>query len=329
MINADEPLIHGSEDHGCLTSPAVRITVRIVLMQKQRIGFLEERHDRLVGFTLSIFFQDRPPQQGLRHLCFNLQILCMSQAPFVVYWRIDRQPDLHTKPIIFQAVAGGNMDKTRACRVLNKICRVESPRSITEWMLILQRGKLVAIQAANDLIITPLHGLHQTIQQPNRDNVGCIPYLNLGVVQFGIERHCHIGWQCPGSGRPDQHEGVRFPLELELHINTRADVVSVFDFRLGKGRLTRDAPVDGFLSTIDETLVNEIGEEAQFSRFIRLVQGQVGLVPFTQNTQPLELFALEINVFSGVSLTCRTNGSHVIHVRTLLAHLLNHLEFNG
>src|SRR5258707_8204906 len=80
-------------------------------------------------------------------------------------------------------------------------------------------------------------------------------------------------------------------------------MVVVFDFGFGQRRVTRNAPVNGFLAAINKASLDNVGEQTQFVRFVFLVQREVGIVPIAEDTQAFELFALEVDVFARISLT--------------------------
>ena len=116
--------------------------------------------------------------------------------------------------------------------------------------------------------------------------------LDKGIAEGRVVRDGEIGRQSPRGGGPDNDRDARPPDNRELYINTLADVVFVFDFRLGQRGAAWDAPIDRFLAAIDKTLCHDIREKPEFVRFIFLVQRQVGIEPITQATQTDELSAL-------------------------------------
>jgi len=56
MVDIDEPLIHGTENHRGLAAPAMGIAVGIVLVQQQSVRSAQDLHDGFIGFTLVAFF---------------------------------------------------------------------------------------------------------------------------------------------------------------------------------------------------------------------------------------------------------------------------------
>ena len=49
-------------------------------------------------------------------------------------------------------------------------------------------------------------------------------------------------------------------------------MVVVFHFGLGQGRARRDAPINRLLAAIDESLLDDVGKEPQFSRLVLLIE---------------------------------------------------------
>src|SRR5439155_20017942 len=82
---------------------------------------------------------------------------------------------------------------------------------------------------------------------------------------------------------------------------TLADMVVVFDFRFGQRGAAGNTPVNGFLAPINKAPLDNVGEQAQFVRFVFFVQREVGIIPIAQDTESFELLALKVDVFTGIS----------------------------
>ncbi len=94
MIDADEPLVHGAEDHRGLAAPAMRVAVRVGFVPQQVGGFAEQREHRLVGIAAAVLLQDRLPDQRGGHLLFDRQIRRVGEAAVIIDGRVNRQSDL-------------------------------------------------------------------------------------------------------------------------------------------------------------------------------------------------------------------------------------------
>ena len=116
--------------------------------------------------------------------------------------------------------------------------------------------------------------------------------------------------------------------QRELHIHALADMVLVFHFGLGQGGAARDAPIDRLLAAIDEALLDDVGEQAQFVRLVFLGERQVRVVPVPEHAEPLELGALDIDVLAGVGLARLADGGRVRGGIARLAHVLADLELD-
>ncbi len=102
----------------------------------------------------------------------------------------------------------------------------------------------------------------------------------------------------------------------------------VFDFRLGQRRARRDAPIHRLLAAINKAFLNDVREQSQFIGLVFLVERQIGIVPVAQHTEPLELRALNVDVFAGVGVAGPADRHRVGAGIAGLAHFLRDLEFN-
>ena len=75
----------------------------------------------------------------------------------------------------------------------------------------------------------------------------------------------------------------------KFHVDALADVIVVFDFRFGQRGAAGDAPVDRLLAAIDETFFDDVREQAQFVRFVFLVEREVRIIPIAENAEAFEL----------------------------------------
>ncbi len=73
-------------------------------------------------------------------------------------------------------------------------------------------------------------------------------------------------------------------------------MVPVLHFRLRQGRLAGSAPVNGFLAPVDVPVQHELAELFHRLGLIVEIHGDVGVVPVSENSQPLELAALNVEI---------------------------------
>src|SRR5262249_31835399 len=151
VVDLDEPLIHGSEDHGRFTAPAMRITVMIAFLVQQRFAETQLVQNGLVGFADAMLFQDRFAEHLGRHLLLEWQIVRVGETSVIVDGGIDRQATLHAEVIIFQAVAGGDVDETGTGNIIDERISLEKLSGpLTKRMLILESAELGGVEAADD-----------------------------------------------------------------------------------------------------------------------------------------------------------------------------------
>jgi len=82
--------------------------------------------------------------------------------------------------------------------------------------------------------------------------------------------------------------------------------------------------VDGLEVAVDQTSVDEIGEDLEHGRLVGGVHREVGLVVVRQRQQPLHLPALLLDELRGVIAALASHGLPV-HVPRPVAELLHHL----
>src|SRR6266446_3675251 len=169
-------------------------------------------------------------------------------------------------------------------------------------MLKFDLAQLDRIQAAHNLEAAPSAFFRDGGKQHRRENISLTADSDLRVAERGIVSNGEIGRQRPGCRRPDQDVGVRRADHWKFYEDTLADMVVVFDFGFGQRRATRNTPVNGFLAAINKASLDNVGEQTQFVCFVFFVQREVGIVPIAEDTQAFELFALEVDVFAGISL---------------------------
>ena len=135
-----------------------------------------------------------------------------------------------------------------------------------------------------------------------------------------MEGDGHAGGERPRRRGPDDdRDFAAFKLRIEiggignervLHVDRAAAVVFVFYFSLGKRRLVGDAPVDGLAPAVDVPSLEESQKRLGDHSFVLGVHRQVGLLPFPQDAQALEVPPLQINKLFGVAPACLSDLDH-------------------
>src|SRR5487761_2121635 len=114
----------------------------------------------------------------------------------------------------------------------------------------------------------------------------------------------------------------------KLHEHALAGVIGVFDFRFGERGAAGNAPVNRLFAAINKALGHDVGEQTQFVGLVGLVQGEIRIFPIAEDAEAFELFALEINVFTGVGFAGFADGGGIGRRVAGFAHVLGNLELN-
>ena len=329
VVDLDEPLIHRAEDHGRLAAPAVRVAVVVILLMQQGGAHAEFVEDGVVGIALAVLFEDRFADHFSGQLLVARQVIGRRETAVVIDGRVDGQADLAAELIVLHAVAGGDVNEARARAVLDKARGEKASRARAEGMLVNQRRELLGAGGADDLVTAPAALFGNRLQQRIADQIRRVVGLHVGVEKVRVEGDREIRGQGPRRGGPDDDVGVRLALQAVAHIHALAHVIGVFDLRLGQRGAARDAPIHGLFPAIDEALLDEVREQAQFVGLVFFVQREVGIFPIAQHAEALELRALDVDVFARVSLARGADGRGIGGGVAGLAHLLADLEFDG
>ena len=114
MINLDEPLVHRAEDDGRFAAPAVRIAVMIIFLVQQGVAGAEFVQHGFVRVAFAVLFENGFADHFRRHLLLDRQIVRVGELAVVVHRRINRQADCEAEIVVFQAVAGRDVDEAGA-----------------------------------------------------------------------------------------------------------------------------------------------------------------------------------------------------------------------
>ncbi len=148
--------------------------------------------------------------------------------------------------------------------------------------------------------------------------------LHQGVVEFGMGIQGLVGRQSPSGGGPDDGE-CRLPggqgsqaeslgqrlrvMGFEGHVQGVAALVGIFDLKFSQAGRAVKTPVDRLEAAIHKAPFDHAFERPNFAGFVAKVHGAIGSIPFAQNTQSPEIFALLLDLFRGESTAL---GLHVV-----------------
>src|SRR5438067_2129884 len=122
------------------------------------------------------------------------------------------------------------------------------------------------------------------------------------VDLFWINCDYEVRRQRPGCCRPDRD--TRFPGELpsgnrELDENGLVIAFLIFYLGLGQGSLRPCAPKDRLFRLVNQSLLDEGGNDAQNLPLIGGIHCEIRISPVTENAQALELLTLDIDESPG------------------------------
>ncbi len=111
---------------------------------------------RFVGIAFAVFFQNGFADHLGGHLLLARQVVGVGEAAVIIHRRVDRQPVFATHIIVFQTVAGRDVDKAGARRVFHKIiAREQFSGALAKRMLIFETTQIGGIQRADNLMPRP------------------------------------------------------------------------------------------------------------------------------------------------------------------------------
>ncbi len=177
-------------------------------------------------------------------------------------------------------------------------------------------------------IIQPAAFFRDRRQQTAKQNVIFFADFDLDVLKLFVVSHGEVGRQRPRRGRPNHDERFFATDDGKFHIHALADVIVIFNLGFGERGATGNAPVNRLFAAIDKTFGDDVCEQAEFIRFVFLVQREIRIIPIAQHAEAFELAALEIHVFQRVGFAGLANRGGVRIRSASLAQVLRNLELN-
>ena len=192
MINVNEPLLGGAEDHGIVTAPAVRIGVsQPSCRPHQDATALQQFNNRLIR---------------LEDLLSHVLRKTFGEFPGVSNWAIDFQPVLYACKVILAPMPGRSMDATRPVLGGHVVCEHPQDPSVKKRVLHFEAVQPPSRDSRQDLRGLEARFLHHRIMPSAFDQVHIAAILRRRhVLEFRMKRHGHAGRKRPRRGGPDDN----------------------------------------------------------------------------------------------------------------------------
>ncbi len=203
---------------------------------------------------------------------------------------------------------------------------------VVQRMLEVQPGQLCALGGGDDLAIDAI-ALETVVDARRGQHQQALGRVDQRVFDLRAQVERLVGREGPGGGGPDDDEGGLVQLgqaegggqlvglrRLEGHVHRGALAVLVFDLGLGQRRAAVEAPVHGLEAPVDEAALDQALEDAQLARFVGEVHRLVGVVPFAQHAQALEVLHLQGDLLGGVGTAL---GLHLVAAEVAAVQLLD------
>nr|GEU28492.1 hypothetical protein [Tanacetum cinerariifolium] len=310
-VHARKPLRCGAVDDRGFMAPAVHIAVREHLQFEQRARFAQRVADRLGRFP------DRQPaeqRQGRSELAvahdwrehlFVLHAMRAARDEVVqaIGWR-----RVHHAGAAFGGHVVGQVHGRQA--VVECVCCVQRMAEADVFQRRAQgRGNCRAFE-----LEARQRRFDQVLRQDQEQRLAVTLGLHQRVGHFRIDVQRLVGRDGPRGGGPDDDKAVlggqlrqveRFGQlvelgKLEADVDGRIALLVVFHFRLGQRRLAVEAPVHRFQAAVHIAFFQQLAERAQFVGLVRVVHGQIRILPLAQHAQADKVLALAVDLLERV-----------------------------
>ena len=303
------------------------IAVVIIFLMQQCVAKAELVKHCFVGVALAVLFERGFPEHRRRHLLFDRQIVGVRKFAIGADGRVDRQTDAHAEAVVFHTVTGSNVNEARAGVAGDKVGGKQFAGAIAKRMMVFQLREFVR----RDRLLSnagPSGFFSDRWKQAAEQNEILTPNCRLDVLQLRVVGGREVRRQRPWCRRPDKDEGIRTPDDWKFDVDALAEVIGVFHFGLGQSRAANRTPINGLLGAINKPLFDDVREQAKLIGFVFLVQREIGIFPIAQDTEALELCALDVDVFARVGIAGFADGSGIRRRVARLAQILHHLKFD-
>ena len=225
-----------------------------------------------------------------------------------VHGRVVVEAVLHPDLVVLLPVTRGDMNAAGPGVQGYKWRQDEYALPVDQGVAALQTLHHLSGKLIDDLVGFPLipESVHTVVDQVLGEDQD-LPFNRNGRIdEFFVEGNGQVGRDRPRGRRPD-HDVDLFPGQLgtnrrnvrnhwKFYINGRRVMVRVFHFRLRQGGFACGAPVDGFLALVNAAVQEEFPELLHGDRLIVIGHRQIGVGPFPENAEALELIPLNVHV---------------------------------
>jgi hypothetical protein len=295
LVHADEPLRGGAVDHWRLVAPAVRVAVGDGVGREQAIRVAQRLDDVRHGLPDVLAAEEREVRR--------VGAVALHRVQDVVVGDAVRDAGVE----VVHAVGRRGVDDAGAVvgrRVVGQVDRRQAAIAgidVVQRMLELEAAELLALDGGQHLAVERV-AVHAHLDQRGGQHQQAALGVDQRVVELGVQVERLVGRDGPGGGGPDDDEGVLGErrqaeggcqlgrlMRLEGDVERLALLVGVLDLELGQRGAAVEAPVDRLEPAVDEASLDHALEGAQLAGLVGEIHGLVGMVPFAQHAQALEV----------------------------------------
>lgn len=273
-----------------LAAPAVRITVRDLLLEDQGAALAQELDNVrvcLIGVHAA---------EGAA----GTKLLAGVELAVV----IDRHADvgdalLEAGKVVVDAVAGRVVDDTGTVVDTDVIGQQRHAlNTVKDRLLVVDvveglGRNHVGLTVDHDRGVLPAKLLAALGSQVLEHDLGTTFVLNGDIGGAGLEGNCLVGGDGPRRGRPDNKvdravevlEAGGLGGHLEAHEDGGARLVGVLNLGLGERGVAVLAPVNGLVTTIDHALVEHGLEDLDVGGVMLVIERQIRVVPVAKHAK--------------------------------------------
>lgn len=333
LVHRDKPLVGSTEEHRVLAAPAVRITVRDLLLEDQGAALAQELDDVRVGLV------------GIHAAEGTAGAKLLAGVELAVV--IDRHADvgdalLEAGKVVVDAVAGRVVDDTGTVIDTDVIGQQRHAlNTIKDRLLVVDvveglGRNHVGLAVDHNRGVLPAKLLAALGSQVLEHDLGTTLVLNGDIGGAGLKGNGLVGGDGPRRGRPDDKvdravevlEAGGLGSHLEAHENGGARLVRVLNLGLGECGVAVLTPVDGLVAAIDHALVEHSLEDLDVGGVMLVIEGQIRVVPIAEHAQATEADLLQLDVLDSELIAKLADLSRGGLVELLGAELLLDLVLN-
>src|SRR5262245_30139065 len=288
VVDHQEPLFRGTEDHRLPAAPAVRIGVRELRRGHEPATLAQPRDDVVVH---------------LEHAPTHERLRAGGETTGLVHRVHDAEVLAHTDREVLLAVAWCGVNEPGAFAEAHVRRAVDDARFVAPRRLEDSADEFATRETFPDLVTGPARHLGDAWNARLRDHVDASARGNRRVRRRRIDHQSEIRGQGPWRGGPRESRDLAEPrkhaarvlLEWERDQNRRRWIVLVLDLRFGECRAIGRTPVDRAQPTLDVTLAGERSERLDDLGLESAIHRQIGMIPLAPDAKPFELVALDVD----------------------------------